>query len=381
MTLRRIPIIEGATGLRRRVTFSLMQRFSCECGNILFFSSSRCLGCGSTVGYDPASEQMHQVKPGSPLVLCENGVRHGVCNWLVPAGGRRTLCVACRANRTIPDLGIPRNLTLWARMEAAKRRLLYTLLRRGLRVPSQAEDPRGGLAFDILSTVANPAVTTGHLNGVITLNLEEADDTYRQINREQLGETNRTLLRHFRHESGHYVWYRNLSGLPANDPLRAAFRDRFGDEMRDYAAALTAYYNTKSAAPPPPPGADPQPRHITPYAASHPWEDWAETWAHYLQIIDGLETCEELGIHVQHLALPLILLPGEAGALPAMLPQNGIADGEFLALLQRWLCLSTVLNEVSESLGEPALYPFVISSPVAQKLRLAHHYAQVWAGR
>ena len=117
---------------------------------------------------------------------------------------------------------------------------------------------------------------------------------------------------------------------------------------------------------------------ITAYAASHPWEDWAETWAHYLQIVDGLETCESLGIHVKHLALPLVMLPGEAGALPVMLPQNGLVDGDFLAWLQRWMCLSTVLNEISHSLGEHALYPFVITVRVAQKLRLAHHFATVW---
>ena len=67
-----------------------------------------------------------------------------------------------------------------------------------------------------------------------------------------------------------------------------------------------------------------------------------------------------------------------SAGLPAMLPQDGLADGEFLAWLQRWMCLSTVLNEVTLSLGEPAVYPFVISVKVAQKLRLAHHFAQVW---
>jgi hypothetical protein len=29
---------------------------------------------------------------------------------------------------------------------------------------------------------------------------------------------------------------------------------------------------------------------ISKYATSHPWEDWAETWAHYLHIMDMLET-------------------------------------------------------------------------------------------
>ncbi|MEY4485053.1 MAG: hypothetical protein RL693_2505 [Verrucomicrobiota bacterium] len=348
-----------------------MQRFTCHCGNVLFFGSSRCLKCSSDVGYDPQGGAMVRLLPGSRMKLCDNGVKHRVCNWLLPVNSTETLCVACRKNRTIPELGSERNLMLWGRMEVAKRRLIYTLLRLGIRLPSQQDNPQAGLAFDIISTLSNPTVTTGHLNGVITVNLEEADDTYRQINRQQLGESSRTLLGHFRHESAHYFWQRSMSELPWDDPLRLAFRERFGDEWIDYANALTTHYQQGATA-------GWEDNFITAYAASHPWEDWAETWAHYLQIIDGIETCESLGIQVQHLALALVMLPGEAGTLPPMLEQSGVADGEFLALLQRWMCLSTVLNEISYSLGEPALYPFVISVRVAQKLRLAHHYATVW---
>lgn len=351
-----------------------MQRFTCDCGNVLFFGNSQCLKCSSEVGYDPQSEAMVLLRPKGALKRCDNGVKHGVCNWLLPANSTVVLCVACRMNRTIPELSTARNLMLWGRMEMAKRRLIYTLLRLGITLPSKSENPQTGLAFDIISTVSNPNVTTGHLNGVITVNLEEADDTYRQINRQQLGENSRTLLGHFRHESAHYLWQRCLSNLAWDDPLRLAFRERFGDEWLDYAMALSTHYQSGT-----PVGWEQN--FITGYAASHPWEDWAETWAHYLQIVDGLETCESLGIQVQHLALALVMLPGEAGTLPAMLEQSGAADGEFLGWLQRWMCLSTVLNEISYSLGEPALYPFVISVRVAQKLRLAHHYAKVWAQR
>jgi hypothetical protein len=348
-----------------------MQRFTCDCGNVLFFGSSRCLKCGRDEGYDPVVGAIVRLRPGGRMKRCENGVKHGVCNWVVPEQSGSTLCIACRMNRTIPDLNSPRNLMLWGRMEMAKRRLIYTLLRLGISLPSKAEQPQTGLAFDIVSTLSNPTVTTGHLNGVITVNLEEADDTYRQINRQQLGESSRTLLGHFRHESAHYLWQRFLSELTWDNPLRLAFRERFGDEWIDYANALSTHYQKGTST-------GWEPNYITAYAASHPWEDWAETWAHYLQIVDGLETCESLGIHVQHLALPLVMLPAEAGALPAMLPQSPILDGEFLAWLQRWMCLSTVLNEVSHSLGESPLYPFVISVRVAQKLRLAHHYAKAW---
>lgn len=349
-----------------------MQRFTCDCGNVLFFGSSRCLKCNGDVGYDPQSGKMLRTRPGGPMKRCDNGVRHNVCNWLLPASVSTVLCVACSMNRTIPNLGSERNRMLWARMEMAKRRLIYTLLGLGLNLPSKKTDPQKGLAFDIVSTQSSTPVTTGHLNGVITLNLEEADDTYRQINRQQLGENSRTLLGHFRHESAHYLWQRHMSDLAWGDPMRLAFRERFGNEWNDYAAALSSYY--VNGAP-----VDWEQNYITAYASSHPWEDWAETWSHYLQIVDGLETCEGLGIQVQFIALPLVMLPAESGRLPAALASSPAADGEFLAWLQRWMCLSTVLNEISLSLGEQALYPFVISVPVAQKLRLAHYYAQTWA--
>ena len=348
-----------------------MRRFPCECGNTLFFGSSRCLHCKRDVGFDTERQAMTAIRPGGPMRLCENGTRHAVCNWVVPFLGGKRLCDACKLNRTIPDLRDARNVMLWGRMELAKRRLLYTLLSLGMKLPSKTENPKAGLAFDIVSTVSNPSVTTGHLNGVITVNLEEADDTYRQIHRQQLGENSRTLLGHFRHESGHYAWQRWLTDLPWEHPHRIAFRERFGNEWTDYAAALESHYRHGA-----PKGWEQA--YITPYAASHPWEDWAETWAHFLQISEGLETCGDLGIEVPRIALPVVPFPAEAGALPASLAQSAEPDAAFLLWLQRWISLSTALNEISMSLGEPALYPFVISVRVAQKLRLIHHLAGVW---
>lgn len=348
-----------------------MKRFNCDCGNVIFFGSYVCLKCGGDVGFDPEAARMMRLRTGGTMKRCDNGTRHGVCNWVLPARSEATLCLACRMNQTIPDLSVPRNRMLWGRVEMAKRRMVHTLLDLGIALPSKRENALHGLAFDVVSSLSNPNVTTGHLNGVITINLEEADDTYRQINRQHLNESSRTLLGHFRHESAHYFWMRNLSELAWDHPWRLAFRLRFGDEWLDYSMALNAHYQNGA-----PPNWDQS--YITAYAASHPWEDWAETWAHYLQIIDGLETCESLGIQVKHLALNLVMLPADAGTLPSMLPQSAVADGEFLAALQRWMCLSTVLNEIANSLGEAPLYPFVISVRVAQKLRLAHHFAQVW---
>ncbi len=348
-----------------------MQRFTCECGNSLFFGSTRCLSCGKEVGFDLCSGTMIKIAPSGKFRRCQNGVFHGVCNWTVAEGSRDKLCLACTMNQVIPDLNDTRNKLLWERTETAKRRLLYTLHRLGIKIPSKKEDPQNGLAFEIVSIVLNPSVTTGHLNGVITVNLEEADDTYRQINRQQLGENSRTLLGHFRHESAHYFWRRFLSDLEWGDPQRMAFRERFGNESKDYAASLESHYRLGAPL-------EWEQQFISAYAASHPWEDWAETWAHYLQMVDGLETCEAMGIHVQNLTLPLMILPVQSGFLPTCLVPPPGEDDTFLAMLQRWLCLSTVLNEVSDSLGESPLYPFVISVPIAQKLRLAHYFAGKW---
>jgi hypothetical protein len=339
-----------------------MQKFTCDCGNVLFFGSSRCLRCLSSVGYDPQQQAMVKLHQEGPMKRCANGLKHGICNWVLPTESKEILCMACQMNRIIPDLSSERNLMLWGRMEMAKRRLIYTLLKLGISLPTKVGNPKNGLAFDIVSTLSNPSVTMGHLNGIITVNLEEADDAYRQFNRQQLGESSRTLLGHFRHESAHYLWQRHLSELSWDHPMRLAFRERFGDEWQDYSAALSKHYKKGAAA-------GWEQNYITAYAASHPWEDWAETWAHYLQIEDGLETCEGMGIDVKHLALPLVILPVEAGFLPITLASTLKEEGAFLAWLQRWMCVSTVLNEISHSLGEPALYPFVINVRVAQKLR------------
>jgi hypothetical protein len=350
-----------------------MQRFTCDCGNALFFDNTKCLKCGQEVGYDPEGRTMAVLRGSRGMRRCANGVRHGVCNWVLHHSEKQGLCPACRLNRRIPDLTVPRNVMLWGRMEAAKRRLLVTLCQLGIPVRSKAEDATAGLAFDIVSAWVDPAVTMGHLNGVITVNLEEADDTYRQINREQLKESTRTLLGHFRHETGHYVWQRFLGWREWADPQRVAFRARFGEEWLDYAQALSAHYQNGA-----PQGWEQA--YITGYAASHPWEDWSETWAHYLQMVEGLETFAGMGMEVGRVAWQPTPFPPEAGALPPGLPQDAKADAAFLTWLQGWLILSTVLNEMSASLGQPALYPYSVSLKVAQKLRLVDHLVKVWGG-
>ena len=339
-----------------------MQRFTCDCGNVLFFGSSRCLKCSSDVGYDPQCGVMLRVRPDSAMKRCDNGVKHSVCNWLLPASATATLCIACRMNRTIPDLSTPRNRMLWARMEMAKRRLIYTLLRIGITLPSKKENPRTGLAFDIVSTLSNPSVTTGHLNGVITVNLEEADDSYRQFNQQQLGENSRTLLGHFRHESAHYLWQRHLSELPWDDPQRLAFRERFGDEWLDYSAALTRHY--EKGAPP-----DWTQNYITAYAASHPWEDWAETWAHYLHLLDTVETAYWYGLGLAPKA-------GEDPSLTTIADIDPYTTDAFDELERVWFPVIYLGNSLNRSMGQPDLYPFVLTPTVLDKLRFVHHVAR-----
>ena len=345
-----------------------MKSFRCTCGNALYFESFRCLRCGLDVGYDPMQDDMGP--PGNQRKLCANGTLHGVCNWFLPAASSAAFCRSCKLNRTIPDLRTDQNRMHWGLMEAAKRRLIRTLRCLGLSLPALADDPEHGLAFDIVSTTLDPRVTMGHLGGVITVSLEEADDTWRQINRQQLGEAARTLLGHFRHESGHYLWERHLSRLDWMHPDRFAFRDVFGNESFSYSDALQRHYKMG-------PPADWQQHFITPYAAAHPWEDWAETWAHYLQMIDGLETGTQLGIPGSAPLQPAP--PPDSCTLPAVLATSTHQeDTAFHDLLQRWLHLITVMNEASRSFGAPLLYPYIISPTAARKLRLAHHFASMW---
>jgi hypothetical protein len=210
----------------------------------------------------------------------------------VEADSPDAFCAACRHNHVIPNLANTEHHDRWRRLETAKHRLFYTLLK--LRLPSttRPDDP-GGLAFDLLAdpaegTLQPPTILTGHDNGLVTINIAEADDAERERRRRQMGEPYRTLLGHFRHEVGHYYW----TVLVENDPSIESFRQVFGDERQDYGQALQAHY--ANGAPP-----DWQTSFVSAYASAHPWEDWAETWAHYLHMVDTLETANAFGLKVR----------------------------------------------------------------------------------
>lgn len=335
-----------------------VRRHLCRCGKPLFFRNSRCLACGREVGYDPARLDLVMLpRPG--WLRCANFESAG-CNWLRPAAdgdAHHGLCRACRLNHTVPDLSDAQNLAWWGRIEVAKRRLVSQLLSLGLPVASKvSEDPERGLMFDFLRAAPGQPVLTGHAGGRITLNVEEADDARREQIRTALHEPYRTLLGHLRHEVGHYYWDRLVAGTPWHE----RFRFRFGDERLDYAAALERHYAQG-------PAPDWPERCVSAYASTHPWEDWAETWAHYLHMLDTLDTAFSFGLTAEDVEIEFE--PYRADALDAAAAPGG---EEFLRLVNGWLELTAVLNELSRSMGQPDFYPFVLSRPAVAKLHFVH---------
>lgn len=331
-----------------------------RCGQILFFESSACTACGAAVGFDPDALTVVAVVPDGDALRaagaerryrrCANDLSHGACNWLLRAEEAPTLCRACRLNRTIPDLSVPGNAELWRQVEAAKRRALYSVLRLGLPVAS-AWERAGGLAFDLL---AGEAVRTGHAGGVITIDIGEADPVAREAARTSLDERYRTLLGHFRHELGHYYW----PHLVPEGATRDAFRGLFGDERADYAAALARHHDAGA------PGGWQQ-RSVSAYASAHPWEDWAETFAHYLHMIDTLDTARGFGIS---------LAPEADGrvSLATRIAFDPYADPDCTRLLGAWIPLTVALNALNRSMGLPDPYPFALSPRVQEKLAWVH---------
>jgi hypothetical protein len=241
--------------------------------------------------------------------------------------------------------------------EAAKRRLLFELAERGLPVSSWRERD-GGLAFDLLSSTSEP-VTTGHDDGVIVLDLAEADAASREQRRTDLGEAYRTVLGHLRHEIGHY--YQPLLA-PEGTPQREACRSLFGDDRADYQGALARHYDSG------PPADWPQ-RFVSAYASTHPWEDWAETFAHYLHIRDALQTAAAYGMRVDG---PTIQTTDQASLHSDPADHADTDDADMRALLRAWLPLTYALNAMSRSMGANDLYPFVISGLVEAKLAFVH---------
>jgi hypothetical protein len=351
-----------------------MKIFHCNhCQNLVFFESFQCLSCGHALAYLPDLQMLGSLEPGPDTVWhspvpaargrayrrCSNYDLENVCNWAVSADDPNPLCLSCRLTRVIPDLSRPGNKEAWYKMEAAKRRLVYSLLSLKLPIEPKQTDPTrrpetdAGLIFEFLADVpGSEAALTGHDNGVITINLAEADDAQRENRRAQLHEPYRTLLGHFRHEIGHYYWDR----LIAKGDRLEAFRNLFGDERADYGEALKRHYGNGA------PG-DWQQSFVSAYASSHPWEDWAESWAQYLHMLDALETAAACGLALKPLRSDEPSLKTDARA---------VSNGSFDRLIGDWFPLTYVLNNLNRSLGLPDGYPFVLSSAAVEKLRFVH---------
>ena len=348
-----------------------MKVFHCDhCDHLVFFESVQCVSCKHALAYLPdlgvtGSLDLDGETWRSPLKraegkryrLCRNYSQHQVCNWAMPADDEDPYCLSCRLTRVIPNLATAGAHAAWYKVETAKRRLIYSLLNLKLPIESKIEEPERGLAFEFLADPADstaPKVLTGHADGVITLNIAEADDAEREKRKHDLHEPFRTLLGHFRHEVGHYYWDR----LIRDSDRIEEYRKLFGDDREDYSASLARHYKD---GPPP----DWQSQFISAYASMHPWEDWAETWAHYLHMTDALETATTCGLSLRPKR------PGE----PTLKPDPKMIAREptaFEAMIDNWHGLTYVLNNLNRGLGLHDGYPFVLSSPVLEKLRFVH---------
>jgi len=351
----------------RQLSPVVRRAFRCRCERPVFFGNTRCLACNAELGYDAARATVCPLEPsgaegvwrrhgddgsGPRYRRCGNFNSAVVCSWLLEIdadAARVEQCRSCRLNRTLPDLSQPDNQRLWARVERDKQRMVASLIALGLPVAARsAEDAERGLAFDLLRGSAAPEpVITGHLNGVITLDIDEADDARREAIRESMDEPYRTVLGHLRHEIGHYY-----QPILVRDWDRC--RELFGDDREDYQAALDRHYREG------PPADWPQ-RHVSAYATMHPWEDWAETFAHYLHIRDVLQTAVAYGVSVSGPAL------AASDATP-LYSYPGAAPDDLRAMLDAWFPLTYALNAINRSLGESDLYPFVLAPAVIDKL-------------
>lgn len=346
-----------------------MKTFYCQqCQNQVFFDNTYCEQCQAALGYIveqktigtfiPIAPQLwRHLDPSDPapdFKPCYNYSAYQVCNWMIPVHDPEIYCPSCRLTAKIPDLSIVENQLYWGALEQAKRRFLY--LTQQMHIfprPKVNDQDRYGLQFNFLIPLEHEPVMTGHANGVITLNASEANVVHRETTRINMGENYRTLLGHFRHESGHY--YFDLLTYHHPEWL-AQFRQLFGDEQQDYGQALQRYY--EQGAP-----VDWRAAYISPYASAHPWEDWAETWAHYLHMMDTLDTAYHTGLRLE---------PNRANDPVMRFQESPIGSQDFEQTLINWFSLSYSLNALNRSMGLGDAYPFTLSNHVLDKLRFIH---------
>jgi len=352
-----------------------MKLFTCSaCQQIVYFENSACMRCGHALAYVAELGELTALEPAedapngtfvalAPAMkkgrvrICGNQLDHAACNWAMPEADTHRFCRACRLNDVIPNLSEPAARTAWITIEEAKRRVVYQLLTLGLPVEPRTELPEG-LAFAFKKDGPGEGkVMIGQESGLITLNIAEADSPFREKTRLSLGESYRTLLGHFRHELGHYYYERLVLGSPFEGP----FRDLFGDERVPYDDALATHY--RDGAPPDWPA-----RYVSSYATMHPHEDWAESWAHYLHMVDTLETARSFGIQVRSNVAE--------GAQKLEVATKHVDFDDFDELSKAWVPLTIALNNLNRSMGLRDLYPFVLPDLALRKIHFVHDVIQ-----
>jgi hypothetical protein len=344
-----------------------MKIFHCQsCTSSLYFENIRCLACGNDLGFCPDLQELSVITPagtgewraaaapqGQGLYRkCAHFTDDAACNWMIPPGDSGDLCRSCALTRTMPDITTPDVRRCWIRLEAAKRRLYFGLAQLHLPIVPRDLDGAHGMCFDFLVPTADRPVVTGHNQGVITINTAEADDAQREASKVALGEAYRTVLGHLRHESGHYYW----DVLIDRGGRHEAFRALFGDERQAYDAAAKRYYSDG----PPPQWND---HFISAYATMHPWEDWAETWAHYLHIRDVIEIGGQF--HVS-------LRPKTSDMHSATVRLSAVSKDAFDQIIDAWIPFTYVANSLNRSMGFSDWYPFTLSDEAIAKVRFVH---------
>jgi hypothetical protein len=336
-----------------------MRTFTCDsCAGTLYFENDTCLACGRKVGFRHDNMTMLTIAAATAggMHPCRNWTEYGACNWYAATSRKRSdYCLACDLNEVVPDLSYPQRRQLWTETERAKRRLIFTLLQ--LKLPLLGFGAKRALRFRLLADeradtgAVDPPnqgpINIGHDDGCLTLDVGEADDARREAVRKRMHEPYRTMLGHLRHEIGHYYWYVLVDGTR----LLPMFRALFGDERRSYEAALKHYYDAG------PPHAWQQ-RSVSAYASAHPWEDFAETWAHYIHILDTLETASASAIAI--------------GGRAIVSPLPLAAECPFAKILDSWRLLSVGLNQLNRSMGMRDAYPFAVTDRVIEKLAFIH---------
>ncbi|MCA8870106.1 MAG: putative zinc-binding metallopeptidase [Rhodobacteraceae bacterium] len=329
----------------------------------MHFGNSQCVRCSALLGYLPSRDQLLMIPAdqnpfngsGAYLKTCANRDLIG-CNWLSESSDEE-LCLSCRHTTKISDISDEINLVRWARLERAKRRLFYSIIKFRLPLENGPDGSSGLLRFNLLSDKIRPdgkteRIMTGHYNGRITINIAEADDAIREKNRTEMGEPYRTLIGHFRHEVGHYYWDKLISEQNVAEEFRAVF----GDERRDYSKSLKTYYKNG-------PAANWQNSYVSAYASAHPWEDFAETWAHYFHMVGGLETAYAYRLD------PQPLMANEPRLIQLEDPYHVL---DVQQLIDHWIPLTVAMNAMNRSIGNHDYYPFVLAEVTLGKLKYIH---------